>query len=348
MILTKNEINTLIQELKVELKAKLDGSEKNLIAQNCPYCGKAGKFGVYIGKETERKKLFSSNCFSCGKSHRDINSLLIDLGRPDLVFNQTADITSELETTTMFKLGDDEEEIDDELREIDLPEGYKRCFKNPYLKSRGFDFDDFDFFPCGTTRGCNFKFDDYIIFPIIDNDMVVGYVSRHTWSKDELNAHNKAAKKAGKYQLLRYRNSNDADNDFVKLLYNYDNVIEDETDTVIIVEGIFDVIALTRKMNLYDNSRIVPVATFGKKISNIQIYKLQAKGVRNVVLAYDSDAVETIKKVSKELEEFFDVLIADPAAGGKDMDEMSTMEVYDTFAYDLKTPREYILQKLQV
>ena len=31
---------------------------------------------------------------------------------------------------------------------------------------------------------------------------------------------------------------------------SYDAVIEDETDTVIIVEGVFDAIALTRKLNL--------------------------------------------------------------------------------------------------
>lgn len=93
---------------------------------------------------------------------------------------------------------------------------------------------------------------------------------------------------------MRYRNS--TENDFVKLLYNYDAVIEDETDTVIIVEGVFDAIALTRKLNLYDNSQIVVVATFGKKISDVQIYKLQSKGVKTVVVGYDGDAVESIKR----------------------------------------------------
>lgn len=75
---------------------------------------------------------------------------------------------------------------------------------------------------------------------------------------------------------MRYRNS--TENDFVKLLYNYDSIIEDETDTVILVEGVFDVIALTRKLNLYNNPSVAVVATFGKKISDTQIYKLQAKG----------------------------------------------------------------------
>lgn len=39
----------------------------------------------------------------------------------------------------------------------------------------------------------------------------------------------------------------------------------DETDTVILAEGIFDVIALTRRLELYDNSHVAAVATFGRK-----------------------------------------------------------------------------------
>ena len=138
---------------------------------------------------------------------------------------------------------------------------------------------------------------------------------------------------------------NSTENEFSKLLYNYDSVIPYETDTVVLVEGIFDAIALTRKMELYDNHSIAVVATFGKKISNVQIYKLQAKGVRTVVIAYDGDAVDTIKEVSQSLKPYFDVYIAD-INGEKDFDEMSYEEIYDTFAYRIKTPTEYSLGKI--
>lgn len=96
-------------------------------------------------------------------------------------------------------------------------------------------------------------------------------MARHTWSKEAIDQYNQTAKRNGKYQIRRYNNS--TDNDFVKLLYNYDAVIEDETDTVIIVEGVFDVIALTRKLELYDNTRVAVVATFGKNIryTNLQV-----------------------------------------------------------------------------
>lgn len=143
---------------------------------------------------------------------------------------------------------------------------------------------------------------------------------------------------------MRYRNS--TENDFVKLLYNYDAVIEDETDTVIIVEGVFDAIALTRKLNLYDNSQIAVVATFGKKISDVQIYKLQSKGVKTVVVGYDGDAVESIKKTSLQLNDYFDVYIADIENPSDDFDSMDFWDIFDTFSFRLKTPIEYKLNKI--
>ena len=67
-MLSKAETDFIIRALSGELNAKRDGSGKNLIAEKCPFCGKEKKYGIYIGKETERKKPFVSHCFSCGYS----------------------------------------------------------------------------------------------------------------------------------------------------------------------------------------------------------------------------------------------------------------------------------------
>lgn len=343
MFIDRDTRDWLIKELEIELHAKMDGGRKNLIVPQCPYCGKTGgKFGIFVGVETEKKKLFMSHCFSCGHTTKDVNQLLEDIGRPDLKIEDTTTFEP-LETPEMFLVGN-EEEIDDTLEEVEMPEGYKRCYKNRYLKSRGFEFDDYDYFPVGTTRGLNFKFDDYVIFPIIDGGMTVGYVSRHIWSKADIDEYNSHAKRDGKYQIRRYNNS--LDNDFIKLLYNYDSIIEDETDTVVIVEGIFDVISLTRKLDLYDNHRVAVVATFGKKISDTQIYKLQSKGVRTIIIGYDSDATDAIHKAANQLTEYFDVYIAHIDSDGKDWDEMPFWDIYDTFAYNLQTPVEFKLNTL--
>lgn len=344
MVLSREEKENLIKELLAETHGRIDGSGKNIIVPICPVCGKSGgKFGIYIGVETNEKKPFMSHCFKCGHTTVKLDQLLDLFNRPDLKIEETASFAP-LEIPDFYQLKD-EDEIDDSLDIVEMPDFWKRCYKNQYLKARGFTLDDYDYFPVGTTCNLNFKFDNYVIFPIIDNEDIVGYVSRHIWSKDKIDDFNKAAKRAGKYQIRRYNNS--TENDFVKLLYNYDAVIEDETDTVILCEGVFDVIALTRKLNLYDNHRIVPVATFGKKISKAQIFKLQDKGVKTVVIGYDGDARESILKAADTLNDYFDVFIAhieDPEA---DFDSMDFWEIFDIFSLNLKTIREYRLQSVQ-
>ena len=346
MNLSKEEKQTIIDEIALELHAKLDGSRKNLIVPECIWCGKkGGKMGIYIGVETERKKPFMAHCFSCGRSTITLEQLLQEIGRMDLMVTDVFDLKAGAKLDE-FSFMEDKSELDDSLCVVEMPEDFKRTYFNRYLKKRGFTEDDYEFFPVGTTRGMNFKFDDYVIFPIVDCGDIVGYVARHTWNKDDIDEYNRKARHNGKYQIMRYRNS--TDNDFVKLLYNYDAVIDGATDTVILVEGVFDVIALTRKLNLYNNHQIAVCATFGKKISDVQIYKLQEKGVETVVLGYDGDAAESIKKTASQLNEFFDVYISDIEDPDADFDSMDFWEVYDAFAYNLKTVAEYKLQKIQL
>ncbi|WP_289090857.1 toprim domain-containing protein [uncultured Bacteroides sp.] len=261
----------------------------------------------------------------------------------DLMVTATADLDTPLDLH--LTLEREAEEVDDELHETCLPDFYKRTFRHPYLQERSFTFDDYEYFPVGVTGKLNPRFADYVIFPVEDNHTTVGYVARHTWSKAEIDTHNRKAKYNGEYKILRYRNS--TDNDFSKLLYNYDSIRPDETDTVILTEGIFDVIALTRKLELYDNTHIAAIATFGKKISDVQLYKLQCKGVKVVVVGYDGDAVEAVKHTVDRLKPYFEVLVADIADAKKDWDEMEVDQVYETFAYRLLTPIEYKLSKVQ-
>ena len=342
MDLSAKEYQHLVQEIAQETGAKRDGTGKNLIVPRCPFCGKAGgKFGIYIGPETSRREPFMAHCFSCGRSTRTLEQLLEVIGRMDLMVTPTADITAPLQ----FALGIEPDEIDDELEPVELPDFYKRMFNHPYLKERGFVYDDYDYFPVGVTNRLNPRFADYVIFPIIDNGENVGFVGRHTWSKSDIDAHNRKVKYNGGFKILRYRNS--VNNDFSKLLYNYDAIHEGETDTVILVEGIFDVIALTRKLELYDNPYVTVVATFGKKISDVQVYKLQCKGVKTIVVGYDGDAVEPVKRTANRLSKYFSVFVANIADAHKDWDEMSEEEIFDIFDKRLQSPTNYILGKVQ-
>jgi DNA primase len=338
----REERENLVRELIAETRGRLDGGKKNIIVPTCPFCNKSGgKYGIYIGADTGNKRMWMSHCFKCGATTATLPQLLETLGRMDLMVEDSINI-NRLTIPDWLKPEDDE--IDDSLIAIQMPEGYKRCYRNTYLRQRGFTADDYEYFQVGTTRGLNWKYDNYVLFPILDEGETVGYVGRHTWSKDEIDNYNTTARRNRKYEIRRYNNS--TENDFVKLLYNYDAIIEDETDTVILCEGVFDVIALTRKLDLYDNHLFVPVATFGKKISLTQIYKIQSKGVKTVVIGYDSDARSGIIKAAETLSDYFDVYIAHIDADGKDWDEMSPQDILHVISDNLYTLRNYQLSTI--
>lgn len=332
------EQQTIAKELLYELGGKYDGAKRNILAGRCPFCGHDGyKYGIYIGENVGGKRFGMSNCYHCNARFRSLEATLKALGREDLIPKETTELDdTETDISAMF-----DDEIDDELVEITLPKGYKRCYKNNYLKRRGWVTDDYEYFPVGTNRGFDREYEDYVILEVRDEGRLVGFVARSTLGKDEIEAYNARHR----FKIRRYKNSCGKDtNGFSKILYNYDAIEPMLTHSVILCEGPFDVVGLNRKLELYDNKYIVPVATFGKKISREQMYKLQKKGVEQVVIGYDNDAKETTSRVAMELEKYFDVLIADiPGGVGKDWDEMDVEDIYDIFKDNLKTIREFNL-----
>lgn len=338
MNLTPELQHSITEELLIDLNGKMDGGRKNILVQHCPFCGHDGyKYGIYIGRNVGKKRFGASNCYHCNRRYRSLKETLAALGREDLMPLDTVELDETFtDISSMF-----DDEIDDELKEIEMPKGYKRCYKNQYLKSRGWNVDDFEYFPVGTNRGIEREYDNYVILEIIDDGKKVGYVARSVLGKDEIDSYNARHH----FKIRRYKNSDEGSgNGFSKLLYNYDSIEAMTTHSVILCEGPFDVVGLNRKLELYDNRHIVPVATFGKKISQEQMFKLQKKGVEQVVIGYDNDAKETTSRIAMELEKYFDVLIADiPDGVGKDWDEMDVEDIYDVFAFNLKTIREFNL-----
>lgn len=338
MTITPELRHSITEDLLYDLGGKMDGGRRNILVPNCPFCGHDGfKFGIYVGQDTTKKKFGVSNCFSCGRGFRSLKATLKALNLESLMPKETTELDdSETDISAMF-----DDEIDDDLVEVTMPKGYKRCYKNRYLKSRGWNVDDYEYFPVGTNRGIDREYADYVILEVRDEGRAVGFVARNTLSKEEIESYNSQHS----FKIRRYKNSDEnIGNGFAKMLYNYDAIEPMVTHSVILCEGPFDVVGLVRKLELYENKSIVPVATFGKKISHEQMFKLQKKGVEQVVIGYDNDAKEATSRIAMELEKYFDVLIADiPDGVGKDWDEMDVEDIYDVFAFNLKTVREFNL-----
>lgn len=273
----------------------------------CPWCGKEKHF--YINKRTQ---LF--DCKKCGVNG-SIYKLLKQLDKLYLIGDKSVEVTDTIKSIRQIFQEDIETKIESaELPEKKMPIGFRICFNNKYLKQRGLSNADCRKYKIGETKTM-FKYSGYILFPVYDGGIIRGYVGRYGDKKVP----------EGK---LRYNNS--IDTDFAALLYGYDDIIKGETETVIIVEGIFDKISCDKKLKLFDDNDVRCVCTFGKKISDIQINKLVAKGVSNVILSFDFDALKEIRQYGLELQKTFNTSVA-VAMDKKDIDECSEKEVQEIF-----------------
>lgn len=267
------------------------------------------------------------DCKRCGeygsvyKILRALDKLYLLGGR---AITPTDKISSLREQEAAMEGAETADDAADTVRSRIMPAGWKILLNgSSYLLSRGIRPEDCLRYEIGVTDLWR-KYRNYVLFPVRDGGEIRGWVGRY-------------ADKEVPEGVLRYSNS--PDTEFGKLLYGYDEIREG-TETVIIVEGIFDKIAVDRLLCLTpdDKSGIRCVCTFGKKISEAQIRKLLRKEIRNVVLMYDFDAIKDTKKYSAELEKYFNTGIT--FTPRKDIAECTEAEAYEAFSRIMR-PREF-------
>jgi DNA primase len=284
---------------------------------DCPFCGKEKHF--YISKDTQMW-----DCKKCGE-YGNIYKLLKRLNKTYLLGGATIEDTDIL-TSIKVWLEEQAESDDTALEELPvkkLPVGWKISEKStPYLLDRGITPEDCKRYNIGATDLYR-KYKNYVIIPIYDNGEIRGFLGRY------------GAKHVPE-DKLRYNNSTNTE--FGQLLFGYDEIVKNKTLTVILVEGIFDKIAVDKVLRLWEIDEIKCVCTFGKKISPEQQKKLIQKGIENVVLLYDFDAIKDIKKYGLELEESFNTTITYTMK--KDIDECTKDEALEVFN-NVKRPREF-------
>lgn len=283
---------------------------------DCVFCGKENH--MYINKRTQ---MF--DCKKCGTSG-NIYKLLRFLEKTYLLGGSTIEEAETIESVREMLANELESNrlILNRLPEIKMPVGWKVLKKsNPYLINRGITPELCERYEFGATKMFR-KYDNYILIPIRDDGEVRGFIGRY------------GSKKVpdGK---LRYNNS--IGTQFSQLLFGYDEITHN-TDTVILVEGVFDKIAVDRVLDLWSSEEMKCVCTFGKKISEEQIAKLKIKGVARVILLYDFDAIKEIKKFGLELENHFITNITFTTK--KDIDECTNEEALAVFT-KLYKPRSF-------
>jgi len=258
---------------------------------NCPFCKKEKHFGINFNRE-----MGSYNCFKC-LNHGHLYELVKVFKLPELlgvryIENFTLLEKRELFTNTIIA----EESVDFSEISISPPHYYKRIYRNNYLQKRKFEEEHFLINSIGVC-----KESDYVTFLVQEGEEIKGFVKRSTHSKEWIDAYNKRFSK----KYLRWDNSL---SNFGKLIYGY-NQITPSTKLVILVEGITSKANIDRLLNLYYDSKICCIVTFGKKITKEQILKILSIGesVEKIILLYDGDVGKVLKTTSLFLSEFVNV-----------------------------------------
>lgn len=295
---------------------------------DCPFCKKTGHMGInFTG-------IGSFNCFKCGE-HGTIFKLLKHIGRYDIVREaKTVHINEALINKTLIE---DEENFQYErMKKCSTPLGFTKIYDNEYIEGdRGIDSFVFEVHSVGYSR-IETKLKNYVIFLLYYENELVGWIGRSTLSGEQIK---QIEDRTGK-RYLRYVNS--PGTDFSKYLFGI-NEIKQATETVILVEGIFDKLKVDTLLHLYECDEIKCLACFGKKVSKNQLYLLQLYNIKTVIIIYDSDALSEAKRYGIELNNYFNVLMGfckskDP--GDMEFDELSSL------LNDLSNPIDFLLSKV--
>jgi len=308
-------------------KLKKTGN-KGWYSTKCPYCGKEDHLGINFGGRAG-----SFNCFKCGE-HGNLYKLLKYIGKQDLI-DELGGIDVEIKLEKKLKRIEDEEFKFEIMHKAKKPLGFKRIYEHKYITDiRGIDKKVFEVHKIGTTSIYT-KLKNYLIFLLELDNEPVAWIARTTLLNKQIE---KKEQKTGK-KYRRYLNSPGAD--FSKYLFGINEL--DNVDTVIITEGIFDKLKVDTHLQLFYDNELKSVACFGKKISKSQIYLLQQKNVKSVILLYDRDAIKESKNYSVELQKYFNVKVALSTA--KDPGDMTLEQLLQTLD-KLYEPEEFFYETI--
>lgn len=311
-------------EIIQELNLKPFGSAGWFSDKNnpCPYCDKGKKWGIHFNEQGTNGNF---HCFKCGVK-TTLKKFLEKIQKIDLAkVNYESSTTQSKLIPLIESKENDEKKLD--LEECELPRKLEYINEDPYLNDRGFKERYYKQFKPAITRFfLERKLQDKFIFQFLMKGKTVAWLARSKKSK-EWHEQNLKEFKEGKSKLvLRYENSTDG---FSKVIGGYD-LITDNTDTVIVVEGMFDYISVDDKLHLYENEEIKCIFTFGNNIGNDQIALLrQKKSVRNIILMYDPDKPEMIKSAALTLQKYFNVVIAELKDKKKDPGDATQDELLE-------------------
>lgn len=305
--------------------------KSNDVLANCPECDKR-EFYISLNENHPFNCVRKKKCGFQGNIYTLLNKLGI---KEESNFKPDVKWSSNVQNTLLDGV---EDTINIDLQEIALPLGFRRIYNDSYLNKRGFIKDDYDIYQVGITN-LDRSLINYIIFVIYNDFKPVATIGRFKGTKEECELLKKP----------RYKNS---ESDFEKILGGYDELEKDVTETVILVEGLFDAKNIIDLLDLKNNSSTKCCYTFKCHVSDAQLYKLQLKGIKKILLMYDSDVLDKIKETAMQLSKHFEVQIAHIECKNengeiKDPGDLNIKEL-QCVLHTTFTPLEFYTKKVQI
>jgi len=302
----KNSYHNQQDVLSFDLKGLLSSHFNNYCENNnsyymaCPFCGKKNKF--YIQK---KYKYFI--CFVCeekGSIYRLLAHLKnIPSKEAYKIIHKIKEENLSYDDELKLKFVDEVYESESDVLNLDLSSlGFYSLLKfkenheaREYIAHRGLDdnmIQHFNLHYCDRTKR--------VIFPVEFEDKIVGYQARDITGEQEP----KILSSKG-FQKTRF-------------LYNYNKLLYDLPDYVVLVEGPIDCI----KSYEYNS-----VALFGKHMSKDQLHLLlKIPTLKKVYIALDPEEEEGRFEMMKDLSAFWETLLV-PVEIGKDIGMYSSWEI---------------------
>lgn len=282
-------IDESILKNTVLFNAKLTSS--NHFMADCPFCNKEGHF--YINRKTQLW-----DCKKCGENG-NLFRLLLRVNKLNLLAGKIVQVHDKLPNKIFEQ--NTVEQIDLFTPTIKFPVGFKRIDFCSYLQKRGFTDEDYNSYHVGKTK-LVLNYTNYVLMGVFSELELKGFIARCVLSKNQL----QKLEQQKSFKIPRYQNSKQTK--FNKLLLGVDEV-SFLTDTVILVEGLFDKKRVDDFLGLRFDPSLKCCATFGKNISLEQVLILLSKGISKVILIQDPDAVKDSKQNAFWLQKYFETVL---------------------------------------
>lgn len=333
-------MGNIVDEVRDLLHNVIMNTKGDHYISDCPFCDKESHFYLNIEKLTLQRDGRYVNCFDCKKCGQvgSLYTILNQLDRLDLLPKRYVNTGQQL-NSKLDKKEDVEKRINLLPKEVKLPLGFRRVYQDDYLDSRGFTELEYKKYEVGRTKIMP-SFFDYVIIAFKEANKYRNYIARSVLSKREIDNINKEYKKKGsKKKYPRYRNCEDSDSSMVVI--GLEEIVF-TTDTVILVEGFFDKVRVDQALELDFREDMKCCSTLGKNISNEQILKIKKRGVKNIILIQDPDAIDDTREYSYLLSNHFKSVRVGYSQDDIDLGDSSYLQIKKMFD-ELKNPLEFNL-----